>query len=177
MLQWASALTHCRTGGIRTRDLGIDSAVIPTAFATGNQNFSLFKSRAFKNATRSVRFRLHAVSYSTHGQGRTRQFQCSPTSIRVFENSLSLLPSIKGPRLRTNNWCDRYSLDVITPAFLRRRRSTLRVVAYKASSSINPTQWSAPNAPAANKASTLNTSSVKPPMFKISDRSSACVWA
>jgi hypothetical protein len=35
--------TYGSTGGIRTRDLGINSAVIPTAFAADGQNFFTFK--------------------------------------------------------------------------------------------------------------------------------------
>jgi hypothetical protein len=35
--------THRSTGGIRTRDLGINSAVIPTAFTADGQNFLLSK--------------------------------------------------------------------------------------------------------------------------------------
>ncbi len=51
---------------------------------------------------------MHSVSCDAHGRGRTRQFQCNPTSIRAFENSLFYVQK-EGPRLRTNNWCDWYS--------------------------------------------------------------------
>ena len=175
MLQWARIQAHCSTGGNRTRDPGSDNAVIPTAFATGNQNFLLFLQELSK--ARQDRRDFMCIQFpAVHMVG------VEPDNSNVIPPAFALLKTLsstfkEGPRLRTNNWCDWYSLDVITPAFLRRRRSTLRVVTYKASSSINPTQWSAPNAPAANRASTLNTSSEKPPMFKMSDRSSACVWA
>jgi hypothetical protein len=48
VLQWARAQAHCSTGGIRTRDHGSNNAVIPTAFATGNQNFLLFFFKSFQ---------------------------------------------------------------------------------------------------------------------------------
>ena len=79
-------------------------------------------------------------------------------------------------------------LDVLASAFAERRRSisfsdrvpqaeahdTLSHFFQIEVSSITPTQWSAPRPPAAYTASSLNTSSLKPPMFSTSSRS--CAW-
>lgn len=63
----------------------------------------------------------------------------------------------------------RLGFDVITVAF------THTSLNYKTVSSITPTQWSGCNWPTTNAAIILNTVSEKPPTFKISSCSTACV--
>jgi hypothetical protein len=166
-----SAKRSCSTTELRSFDRRDSNprhralkAVVPPAFAA--------KNSATRMARRRPRQRTGAGS---------RTLVKPDVVLPAFAQQLSS-PFGDKRSMRGRTW-----LDVLASAFAERRRSISSDRAPRAKargtlspstqievSSITPTQWSAPRPPAAYTASSLNTSSLKPPMFSTSSRS--CAW-